>query len=111
MAVDSKSNSLISRSTSSPLQFQSASLSNIPDHYDRSIIAPLTLSQRKQFSQATLLQLPPLKFRSTLTWGSGEEENFLSQSITSSTERELTKIKQKLDRLRATLSVRVFSSS
>lgn len=106
MAVDSNTNSLAWDSRSSLLQSQS--LSNIPNHYDRSIIAPLTLSQRKHFSHATLLQLPPLKFRSTLTWGSSEEEILLSQSATSTTERESTMFRQRLDRLRTTLSVRFF---
>jgi hypothetical protein len=105
MAVDSNTNSLIWDSSSS--QFQFSSLTNIPNQYDRSIIAPLTLSQRKTYSHATVLQLPPLKLRSTLTWGSSEEENFLSQSGTT-TERELTIFKQKYDRLRATLSVRFY---
>jgi hypothetical protein len=108
MAVDSNTNSLAWDSSSSLLQSQS--LSNIPNHYDRSIIAPLTLSQRKHFSHATLLQLPPLKFRSTLTWGSSEEEILLSQSATSTTERESTMFRQRLDRLRTTLSVRFFLS-
>jgi hypothetical protein len=109
MAVDSNRSSLVWDSSSSAVHFQSSSLSNIPNQYDRSIIAPLTLSQRKRYSHATVLQLPPLKLRSTLTWGSSEEENFLSQSG-GATEREFAIFKEKYDRLRATLSVRFFSS-
>lgn len=108
MARESHNSSLLWDSTSSPLQFQSSSLSNIPSHYDRSLIAPLTLSQRKRNSHTTTLQIPPLKLRSTLTWRSSEEENFLSYS-TRSSEQELTKFKEKFDRVRASLSVRIFS--
>jgi len=124
MAVESHQSSLVWDSTSSPLQFQSSSLSYIPTCYNRSLVAPLKLSQRKSDSHARILQLPPLKLsqrksnsharilqlpplklRSTLTWRSSEEENFLAQSITSS-EHELNKFKEKFDRLRASLSVR-----
>jgi hypothetical protein len=106
MAVESQSSSLVWDSTSSPLQFQSSSLSSIPNYYDRSLIAPLTLSQRKRNSHATtILTLPPIKLRSTLTWRSSEEENLVSKSVTSS-EQELIIFRQKYDRLRATLSVR-----
>jgi len=105
MAVESHQSSLVWDSTSSPLQFQSSSLSYIPTCYNRSLVAPLKLSQRKRNSHAGILQLPPLKSRSTLTWRSSEEENFLPQSITSS-EHELNKFKEKFDRLRASLSVR-----
>lgn len=107
MAVDSNQSSLIWDSTSSPLQFHSSSLSTIPDHFDRSLVAPMILSQRKRHSHAGILQLPPLKLRSTMTWHSSEEEEkFLSQSVTS-TEQEITLFKQKYDRLRASLSVRI----
>lgn len=109
MTLESHNSSLVWDSTSSPLQFQSSSLSNILNHYDRSLIAPLTLSQRKRNSHATVLQLPPLKLRSTLTWRSSEEENPLTYS-TRSSEQELTKFKEKFDRLRASLSVRFFLS-
>jgi len=105
MAVESNNSSLLWDSTSSPLQFQSSSLSNIPSYYDRSLIAPLTLSQRKFNSHNTILQLPPLKVRSTLTWRSSEERRVLAHSTTSS-EQELAIVKQKFDHLRASLSVR-----
>ena len=105
MAVESHNSSLVWDSSSSPLQFQSSSLSNIPRYYDRSLIAPLALSQRKRTSVVSNLQLPPLKLRSTLTWRSSEEEHVLTQSIASS-EQELTLFKQKFDRLRGSLSVR-----
>jgi len=105
MAVESNQNSLIWDSTSSPLQFQSSSLSYIPNYYDRSLVVPLTLSQRKNNSHPTILQLPPIKLRSTLSWYSSEEENILAQSITSS-EYELNQFKENFDRVRATLSVR-----
>ena len=82
-------------------------LSNIPHYYDRSLIVPLTLSQRKRNSHASSVQLPPIKLRSTLTWHSSEEENFLTYSRTSS-DQELVIFKKKYDRLRATLSVRFF---
>jgi hypothetical protein len=107
MAVESNNSSLLWDSTSSPLQFQSSSLSNIPSYYDRSLIAPLTLSQRKFNSHNTILQLPPLKVRSTLTWRSSEERRVLARSTTSS-EQELAIVKQKFDRLRGSLSVRFF---
>jgi hypothetical protein len=105
MAIESTNSSLLWDSTSSPMQFHSSSLSNIPHYYDRSLIAPLTLSQRKPNSHAGSVHLPPLKLRSTLTWHSSEEENFLAYSRTSS-EQELTLFKQKYTRLRASLSVR-----
>ncbi|CAF4772315.1 unnamed protein product, partial [Rotaria sp. Silwood2] len=78
-------------------------LSNIPSYYDRSLIAPLTLAQRKRTSHSTTIQLPPLKLRSRLTWRSSDEENFLGHSQSSS-EQELNLFKQKFDRLRASLS-------
>ena len=107
MADDSGSCSLIWDSTSSPNRFQSSSLSHIPTCYDLSLIAPVKLSERKRNSHATILQLPPLKLRSTLTWHSSDEELRFVQSKSSS-EQELTLMKQKYGRLRASLSVRVF---
>lgn len=101
----SNTSSLIWDSASSPLQFQSSSLSNIPSYYDRSLVAPLTLSERKRNSHSTVLQLPPIKLRSTLTWHSTEEENVVSHSLSNS-ENELNIFKQKFDRLRASLTVR-----
>ncbi|CAF1204853.1 unnamed protein product [Rotaria sp. Silwood1] len=103
MAVESNTSSLIWDSSSSPLQFQSSSLSNIPSYYDRSLIAPLTLTQRKRNSHSTSIQLPPLKLRSRLTWRSKDDENFFGHSLSSS-EQELNLFKQKFDRLRASLS-------
>ncbi|CAF2955926.1 unnamed protein product [Rotaria sp. Silwood2] len=82
MAVASNTSSLIWDSSSSPFQLQSSSLSNIPSYYDRSLIAPLTLAQRKRTSHSTTIQLPPLKLRSRLTWRSSDEENFLGHSQT-----------------------------
>ncbi|CAF0977338.1 unnamed protein product [Rotaria sordida] len=103
MPIESNTSSLIWDSSSSPLQFQSSSLSNIPTYYNRSLIAPLTLTQRKRNSHSTNIKLPPLKLRSTLTWPSSDEENFFNQSKSSS-EQELNLFKQKFDRLRASLS-------
>ncbi|CAF1084257.1 unnamed protein product [Rotaria magnacalcarata] len=103
MVVESNTSSLIWDSSSSPFQFQSSSLSNIPSYFDRSLVAPLTLSRRHRSSHSTALQLPPLKLRSTLTWHSSEEETFLAQSLSTS-EHELNLFKQKFDRLRASLT-------
>ncbi|CAF3433149.1 unnamed protein product [Rotaria socialis] len=103
MVVESNTSSLIWDSSSSPFQFQSSSLSNIPSYFDRSLVAPLTLSHRHRNSHSTALQLPPLKLRSTLTWHSSEEETFLAQSLSTS-EHELNLFKQKFDRLRASLT-------
>jgi hypothetical protein len=107
MAFESNHSSLIWDSTGSPQQFQSSSLSNIPDQYNQSLVAPLTLSQRKRNSHSTNLRLPPLKLRSTITFHSSETENTLPNTTTSST-RELRKLRDKFDRIRATLSVRFF---
>ena len=107
MADDSSSCSLIWDSTSPPHRFQSSSLSHIPNCYDLTLIAPIKLLERKRNSHATILQLPPLKLRSTLTWHSSDEELRFAQS-NSSGEQELTLMKQKYDRLRASLSVRTF---
>jgi hypothetical protein len=107
MAVESNHSSLAWDSNNSPLQFQSSSLSNFPSYYDRSLVAPLTLSQRKCNSHPTILQLPPVKLCSTLTWRSSEGKNLVVQSTTTS-ENELMMFKQKYDRLRASLSVRFF---
>lgn len=109
MAVDSNQSSLIWDSSSSPIQFHSSSLSTIPDHFHRTMVAPLALSQRKRHSHAGILQLPQLKLRSTMTWNSSEEEGeqkFHSSSFNSA-EREAILFKQKYSRLRASLSVRV----
>src|SRR2546423_1469687 len=105
MAVESNNSSLIWDSSNSPLQYHSSSLSNIPNYYDRSLVVPLTLSQRKPISHTTILQLPPIKLPSILTCYSSEQENFLRYSVLS-TEQESNIVKQKYDRVRATLSVR-----
>lgn len=105
MASESHESSLIWDSSSSPQLFHSSSFSNIPSYFDRSLVAPVTLSQRKSISQATILQLPPLKLRSTITWHSTEDEHVLVKSNRSS-EQENNLFKQKYDRLRASLCVR-----
>lgn len=109
MAVDSNQSSLIWDSSSSPIQFHSSSLSTIPDHFNRTMVAPLIFSQRKRHSHAAILHLPSLKLRSTMTWNSSEEEEqkFHSSSFNSA-EREINLFKQNYDRARASLSVRVF---
>jgi hypothetical protein len=105
MAVESNNSSFIWNSSNSQLQFQSSSLSSIPTYYDRSLVAPLTLTERKRNSNATNVQLPPLRLRSPLTWHSSEEDNFFMCSTTTS-EHELDILKQKFNRHRASLAVR-----
>ena len=98
MDYESDNNSVESEST---LPYRSSVLSYIPRRYDRSLIVPSKLLERKYDSHTNVVQLPPLKVSSTLS----EEENFLTLRPPT-TEGELAIFKQKFTRLRVALSVR-----
>jgi hypothetical protein len=103
MDHESSNSSLGSELNCSPLPFQSSALSYIPRRYDRSLIVPSKLSERKYNSHGTVVHLPPLKFSSGIT--PTEEENFLALSPPT-TDGELALFKEKFTRLRVKLSVR-----
>lgn len=104
MDYESSDDSVVSDSSCSPLPYSSSVLSYLPRRYDRSLIIPSKLSERKYDPHANAIQLPPLKLSSGVT--QSEEENFLALR-TPTTEGELILFKQKYNRLRVTLSVRV----
>ena len=98
-----------SESSYSGVMFDLPVLPYIPRRYDRSLIVPSILSERKANPHSISIQLPPLKL--STAGPMSEEDDFLALSPPT-TERELTSFKEKFNRLRVTLSVRllVFSS-
>ena len=106
MTLESQSSSLLWDSSNSPLQFRTSSQSNLPNYYDCSLVTPVRLTERKRQSQATVLHIPPVKLRSTMTWHSCEDDRLPTHTpLIMATDKEMSLFKQKFDRLRATLSV------
>ena len=104
MTLESTHSSLLWNSTNSPIQYQS--LTTIPMYYDRSLVIPLTLSQRKRYSFTANIQLPPIKLRSPSPGPTtNEDENIFIQNM-KNRDPEFVKSKQKFDQLRAKLIVR-----
>ncbi|UJR30639.1 hypothetical protein I4U23_018163 [Adineta vaga] len=90
-----------SESRCSSILLDSPILPYIPRRYDRALIVPSILSERKSNPHAIDIKLPPLKF--STGEATSEEEDFLALSPPT-TDHELSLFKQKFNRLRVTLS-------
>lgn len=94
-------------SNKSLASFYSPSLPNMPGYYNRSMIAPLSLSQRKAPSHSTGSHLPALKMRSTLTFCSSEDDDKTLTRPSIIVEEEDNLMMRKLDRVRVNYAVSI----